>query len=316
MTPTRVAEMNDRNRRKIHWSIIFLLIAASSILIRLLKHYNFDKSALLYVGIPFLIALSLLWVDRSNAKGNWKKRYFNLVVLSLIVMLGSSVILFEGFVCVVMFMPIYFLVILLAFVFRYLAERYRNRKNGQLFSHILPFILVLSAFEGSHPQLSLDRFNQVVVTKIINANVSEIRKNLTKPIDLQKERPWLLELFPMPHRVEAGTFNVGDIHEVHFVYHRWFVTNTHRGSMRLQISESDNHSVNSRFISDSSYISSYLELKELALKLEPINATQTKVSLLISFQRSLDPAWYFDPIQQYAVRQCAEFIIAEVMERR
>ena len=67
--------MENENKRKLRASIILLLIAVSSIIIRLLMHYRFDKSALLYIGFPFAIALAIMWIDRPSSKGNWKREF-------------------------------------------------------------------------------------------------------------------------------------------------------------------------------------------------------------------------------------------------
>jgi len=312
-------EMGNKNKadnsknRKIRWYVIFALIAVMSILIRILIHYRFDKNALLYVGIPSLIAIALMWIDRPNSDGNWKRKFGNLSLISLVIMLGSSIVLFEGFVCVVMFMPIYFGVILIVFILKYLTERYKNRKGSQLFSHALPLMLLFSAFEGTHPNLSIDRQNHVEVTQIINASISEIKQQLIQPIHLQKDRPWFLQLFPMPYQVDGMSLNEGDVHKIHFRYHRWFVTNTHEGSMQLKIEEVGERVIKTQFVGDTSYIANYLKLDKTELKFAPIDNEHTQVTFSITYQRLLDPAWYFDPLQKYGVTKTAEFIIKEVM---
>ena len=117
----------------------------------------------------------------------------------------------------------------------------------------------------------------------------------------------------MPYRITANSLEVGDIHEVFFRYHRWFVSNTHEGSMRLQIQSSQQNVVKSKFISDSSYIATYLKLNLIELTLEPMGVNQTRVSMTISFERMLDPAWYFDPLQNYGISKSAEFLISEMV---
>ena len=309
-------DINDesgRINRKNRWYIIFGIIAVTSIVIRLLMHYRFDKNALLYVGIPSLIAIGLMQIERPNSDGNWRRKFANLVLISLIIMLGSSIILFEGFLCVVMFMPIYFGVILVVFILKYLTERYKNKKSSKLYSHVLPLILLVSAFEGTHPNLSITRQNHVEVTRIINASISEIKQQLVQPINLQKDRHWFLELFPMPHKVDGMSLNEGDVHKIHFRYHRWFVTNTHEGSMQMKIEEVGEQEVKTQFIGDTSYIANYLKLDKTELKLTKIDNETTQITFSIHYERLLDPAWYFDPLQKYGVTKTAEFIIAEVM---
>jgi len=305
--------MQDKNKFKIKWNIILLLIAVSSIIIRLLMHYEFDQSGLLYIGVPFFIALTLTWLVKPNPDKNWKRQYFNLSITSLIIMLGSSIVLFEGFVCVVMFMPIYFLVVFLVFISKYIGERIRNRKANQLFSHALPLILLLSAFEGTHPELSIERHNTVVVTRIINASVEQIKVGLSSPIDLQKDRAWFLELFPMPYKIRGASLSEGDVHEIYFRYHRWFITNTHEGSMKMKIERVEGNQIQTRFIEDSSYIAKYLKLKSIELKLVPIAKDKTQIEFSISYDRLLDPAWYFEPLQSYGITKSIGFLLDEVV---
>jgi len=275
--------------------------------------YNFDRSALLYVGIPFLIAITLLFIERPEPPHNWKRRYVNIIILSLVIMLGSSIILFEGFVCVLMFMPIYFFIILLMFLFE-AFKRYRNSKNqGTNYSHVLPVFILLSAFEGVIPELSFEREYEVVSEKIISANIDDIKNQLKQPIELDKSRHWLLTLFPMPYDIDAETLVAGDVHTINFRYHRWFVTNTHEGSMKLEISEVEDNYIRTRFVEDTSYISNYLKLYDTEINLEPIGNNKTRVTLRIKYHRFLDPVWYFGPLQEYAVGKSAQFLLDEVI---
>ena len=305
--------MHDKNKAKIKWNIILLMIALCSISIRLLMHYRFDQSALLYIAVPFCIALILTWLVKPNPNKSWKKQFFNLSIISLIIMLGSSIVLFEGFICVIMFMPIYFFVIFLVFIFKYLSEKFRDRKTNQLFSHVLPIILILSAFEGTHPELSIQRHNTVLVTQIIDSNIEQIMNKLNAPIYLQKDRDWFLELFPMPYKIKATNLRKGEVHEIYFRYHRWFITNTQEGSMKMKIENVEHNQIETSFVADTSYIAKYLKLKSLKLKFIPITHEKTQIEFSISYERLLDPAWYFDPLQRYGVTKSIEFLLDEVV---
>lgn len=293
--------------------LLLVIIGVVSVLIRLLMEYNFDRSALLYVGIPFLIAITLLFIERPEPPHNWKRRYVNIIILSLVVMLGSSIILFEGFVCVLMFMPIYFFIILLMFLLQ-AFKRYRNSKNqGRNYAHVLPLLILLSAFEGVIPEFSFEREYEVVSEKIIFANIDDIKNKLKQPIALDKSRHWLLSLFPMPYDIDAETLVAGDVHTINFRYHRWFVTNTHEGSMKLEISEVEDNYIRTRFVEDTSYIANYLKLYGTEINLEAMGNNKTKVSLRIKYHRFLDPVWYFGPLQEYAVGLSAQFLLDEVI---
>lgn len=307
MTQPLIKKVRNKN------ILLLIIIGVVSLLIRLLMQYNFDRSALLYVGIPFLIAISLMFIERPKPQHNWKQRYVNMVISSLIIMLGSSIILFEGFVCVVMFMPIYFFIVLLMFLLE-AFKRYRNNKNhGTNYVQILPLLILLSAFEGVIPKLSFEREYEVVREKIIFAHVDEIKHQLKQPIELNKSRHWLLTLFPMPYDIDAETLVAGDIHTINFRYHRWFVTNTHEGNMKLEISEVEDNYIRTRFVSDTSYISNYLKLHGTEINFEPMGNNKTKVTLRIKYHRFLDPVWYFGPLQEYVIGKSARFLLNEVI---
>jgi len=302
--------LNQARNRNI---LILISIGVVSLIIRLLMEYNFDRSALLYVGIPFLIAIFLLLIERPEHPHNWKRRYVNIIIFSLVIMLGSSIILFEGFVCVVMFMPIYFFIIFLMFLLEAL-KRYRNNKNqGTSYVHLLPAIILLSAFEGVVPKFSFEREYEIVSEKIVSANINDIKNQLKQPIELDKSRHWMLMLFPMPYDIDAETLVAGDVHTINFRYHRWFVTNTHEGSMKLEISEVEENYIRTQFIKDTSYISNYLKLYGTEINLDPIENDKTKVTLKIKYHRFLDPVWYFGPLQEFAVAKAAKFILDEVI---
>lgn len=298
------------NRKRL--VLILIMIALASLAVRALIGYQFHESALLYVGIPFIIAMMLILL-RPLGEVSWKKRYLILIIDAFIVMLGSSVVLFEGFVCVVMFMPIYLLILLIIFIAE--AFRQRSKKNGRhtLSMHILPALVLFSSFEGVNTDFSFDRAESVSVTRVVPISVAEIKQNLQQPMDLQTSRPWFLSLFPMPYKINAGSLKSGDVHEIHFRYYRWFVTNAHEGKMRLEISQVSADHIKTTFLEDTSYFSNYLHLKGTEISLKALDSNSTQVTLQIDYERTLDPYWYFSPVSRYGVTKTADFLITEVL---
>ncbi len=132
---------------------------------------------------------------------------------------------------------------------------------------------------------------------------------------MQGSRGGLLQLFPMPDRIAAGSLTPGAVHEVHYTYRRWFVTNVHQGRTLLEIGDVGDRHVTTRILHDTSYIASYLRLRGTRIELTPIDARTTRVELTAEFDRLLDPGWYFGPLQRYAVSEMAEFLIQEVIVR-
>ena len=271
------------NNTKSRIILLLFLIAVASISIRFLMDSDYGKSAILYVGIPFCIASALILLRSTDNNPGWAKLYLIHTVDAFIVMFITSIVLFEGFICVLMFMPIYLIVILTTFIIHAIVRFFSNSKD-KLGVSVLPLLVLGSALEGTTPTLSNDRFEVVEINRVIELGVDEIKLNLTKPIELQKPRHWFLEIFPMPHLVSAGSINPGDVHEVHFKYYRWIVTNLHEGSMKLEISTNDQHGITTTFLDDTSYISNYMNLRGTEISFSPINKTRTQVSLRIEFE--------------------------------
>ena len=302
---------NSYKNRKI---LIFfmIMIALTSLGIRALGGYHFHETALLYVGIPFVIALVLIMVRPASA-ASWKKRYVIRLTDAFIIMFGSSVVLFEGFVCVAMTIPIYLIIMLMMFTFEWFDQRAKQKGRKNLSVHLLPVLVLLSSFEGVVPETSFDRNESVSVTRVVSASVAEIKLNLQQPMDLKTKRPWFLHLFPMPYEIKAGSLNAGDVHEINFRYYRWFVTNVHEGKMLLEISQVEDDRIKTTFLDDTSYFSNYLRLKNTEIFLEAVSPNQTRVTLRIDYERTLDPYWYFSPVSRYGVNKTANFLITEVL---
>ncbi|MBF7072641.1 hypothetical protein ISG33_04415 [Glaciecola sp. MH2013] len=306
------SELNKTFNKRLRNIYILLVIGLASLLIRLLISYEFDKTALLYVGIPFLVALALLSIVEKPEKPSLHHYYLHIVLWSLIVMLGTSIVLFEGIICVVMFMPIYFAIIFLMYLFELLVKYLNHTDKNKHYAHVLPVLIVMSAFEGVIPSTSFNRDYSVTKELIVNSTTAEIKHKLTQPMQLEVERNWLLSLFPMPSRIDAGTLKSGDIHTIDFVYHRWFVTNTHKGNMILELSSVEQDYIQTTFLEDSSYIGNYLRLRGTEIRFTPIEDGSTKVILTIHYHRFLDPVWYFGPLQEYAIGQTASLLLEEL----
>ncbi len=291
-----------------------LLVGLASIAVRLLMEYEFDTSALLYVGVPYVISLVIVLYRPVRTNEKWWHQYRDHSLTALSVFLASSIVLFEGFVCVVFFLPIYFFIVSIAFAIRWIGVS-RERKNGSTYAFVLPVLVMASSLEGTSETLTVPRDSHIVVTKTANLSAEQVMNNIAQPFDLQKDRHWMLALFPMPREIEAGSLNPGDVHYVRTRYHRWFVTNTHEGELHLQIVDVQPNKIRTKFLHDTTFFSSYLTPVGTEITLTELSPTQTEISLRIDYQRKLDPAWYFHPLQQYGVSKMADFLIDEVMIR-
>ena len=173
----------------------------------------------------------------------------------------------------------------------------------------------MAALEGIHPDLSFNRYNEVNSSKTVSLSIDQIKQNLVQPVDLDQRRHWFLALFPMPYQFDAKSLTEGEIHTIHYRYHRWFVTNTHEGFTKLKVAAVGDQHIKMQIVEDTSYTSNYINAIGTEINLKPLSNHKTEVTLTVKYERLLDPAWYFDPLQRFATELLGEYLIDVMIDR-
>lgn len=310
-----IVRMRARIGRKRFTMVGLLVIAGlASVAIQLLARQDLDHSAMLYLAVPYGVAVLITLIRPYGDHERWWERYISHSVSALVVFLMSSVVLFEGFICVLFFMPIYFLVVTLAFITHWIAVRWDARKSRTL-SLAVPLLVAVLSVEGTTDITTLDRRATGTAIATTDKSPQQLLRNLATPFELPASSDWMLGLFPMPHAIEAGSLQPGDVHRAHMRYHRWFVTNTHDGVIELRIDSVTAEQVSVSIVRDTSYFSNYVRLIDSEIRFDVDERGVTQVSLQIRYERRLDPAWYFRPIQSHAMDAMASHLIEEVVIR-
>lgn len=308
------------------WYYLVFLTGCATLLVRTLLDSEFRGSGLLYLGVPFLIAIALHQfaprppredgkhqsaVPRANRAGSMRQL---LVMLrdGTIIMLATSAILFEGFLCIAMFLPIFWFAMGLALLITYLAQDKRDQHGLKVYA--LPALLALLAVEGVSPQLSFARDEVVSRSLVVAARPAAIKAHLAQPIRFSARDDLFLSLFPLPDSALTGSLNQGDIHRLHFTYKRWFVTNVQRGEMHVRLAEVSDQRIKTQIIRNDAYLSHYMAVHGTQVDMVPLSNGQTRVTLSVRYTRLLDPYWYFGPMQRYAVEQSADYLLANVID--
>src|SRR6185436_6668907 len=81
------------------------------------------------------------------------------------------------------------------------------------------------------------------------------------------------------------------------------------GDLVLTLDEARPGLVRWHAVSDSSHTTHFLDWRESIVRWEPIDAQTTRVSWTLTYRRGLDPAWYFGPMERYAARLAAGYLI-------
>lgn len=278
------------------WNLLFLIIAvgAGSVMYRLIVHGRLEQTALLFVGIPTVLALLLAMTPRAEtAKGGIMKGM-------TVALLLSGPLLGEGFICIVMASPIFYLVGLLV---GFIVDR-NNRKAQTNISCLLIILLPLSV-EGSSPMLSFSREEKVQSSKIVNGSEQEVQFALVRGPRTHVPLPLYLRMgFPHPTEARGEGLQPGATRTIHFAGGEG-----KPGDLLLRVTESQPGYVQFEAVSDHSKVAHWLGWKSSEVRWSAVDPAHTRVSWTIHFERRLDPAWYFRPWERYAARLAAEYLI-------
>ena len=301
--PKEKPEITNTAQRLIIMAI--LLSAFTGIVIGMLRSRGLGDSALLYIGIPTFIALAFATTSRAKSVLGATLKAITFIILI------SGPILQEGFVCMIMAAPILYVVGALT---AWPIDHYRKKKTNaaKLNTFVLPALLVLMSMEGVFDETTLNRINTIEHTQIIDANVAQIKQRIASNRDIKPSRSLFGKIFPQPNKINAEGISIGDKHWTDISYLKWIYWNENRGQTLFEVVENRNNFLRFRPVSDNSYLSSYLTWKDSRVFLQAVSDQQTKVTWQISFQRDIDPAWYTQPLQRYAVSLVAKQMIESI----
>ncbi|HEU0097335.1 MAG TPA: hypothetical protein VFQ67_01040 [Allosphingosinicella sp.] len=292
---------------------VFFAMCAATLTTRAVLDSSFRNSTLLYLLIPFGISILLTLTVPPVEGDSPAQRYGRHMRIATIVMLGSSALLFEGFLCVLFFMPIYYIMVSIGFAFSSLADR---DGGGHAGAYAIPVVVALLAAEGLTGPTTVPRYNEATYTQVLPGSIESLQANMARPIRFEARRHWFLWLFPMPTRIQAGTLRRGDVHRLHFVYKRWFFANIQQGDMAIRIAEVSPSRIRTEIVQNDSYLSHYMKIDGTEVRFRDVGGGRTQVSLTVKYHRLLDPAWYFGPMEQLAARQSARYLIDTIIARK
>jgi len=303
MPESKPAKLTSHQRRLV---IIILLSAGLGIVVHMLRFTGLEGSALLYIGIPTFIALAFASAS-PNASNSKTVMGSTLKAITFIILI-SGPILQEGFVCMVMVAPIFYIVGALV---AWPIDHFRKKKikSNSLKVFILPTILLAMSMEGVFDETSFNRLNVVEHTQIINSRITEVRKRLAMSRPLARPESLLIKIFPRPDKYNANGLAIGDRHWVDISYLKWIYWNKKQGKVQFEVVENQNNIIRFKLISDDSYLSSYMTWTETTVFLQPVSNHRTRVTWRIHFERNIDPAWYVQPLQRYAVASVAKLMV-------
>jgi hypothetical protein len=219
----------------------------------------------------------------------------------------SGILLGEGFICILMAAPLFYLVgTLIAIAADYAGKKAKERQRTTLCLILLIFVPL--SLEGTSDRLSFDRNETVEIDRIVGASAAEVKRAMEQTPEFNQPLPFYLRLgFPRPVHAEGGGVTIGDQRIVDFAGGEG-----RPGRLVLEVAEHKPGFISFRALSDTSHISHWLVWNEAVVSWNEIAPGKTRVCWTLRFTRRLDPAWYFVPWERYAVGLAAGYLIDTV----
>ncbi|MCI0352183.1 MAG: hypothetical protein L0Z53_22415 [Acidobacteriales bacterium] len=292
--------MQDENRglSRSQWNLIFLILGVTfaSILYRILAWKQLEHTSLLFIGIPASLAVVVAFAPKAKTVTG------SIVRAMTIALLISGILLGEGFICIVMAAPLFYLVGVIVGQIIEAGRRARNVTMSCLL--LLPFLSM--SFEGTSQKLSLPREESVTVARMVNASAEQVEQALAKSPRVGGPLPLYLRLgFPRPLEATGDGLEIGRRRLIHFSASEA----GHSGDLVMQVAARQPGLVRFDALSDHTHIIHWLAWRSAEVRWSRVDDTHTRVEWRLNFRRRLDPAWYFRPWQRYAVRLAADYLI-------
>jgi hypothetical protein len=271
-------------------------IAVAGLAYRLVVSQHLEQTALLFIGIPAILAVVVAATPRAKSVTG------GIMKAITIALLLSGPFLGEGFICILMAAPLFYLVG--AIVGLIIASAKRHGKSTMVSCLVLVGLLPMSS-EGLHPRLSFNREEAVQASRMINASADMVEQALSRSPRTDLPLPFYLRLgFPRAVEAHGSGLNPGDLRTIHFAGGEG-----HPGDLVMKLVEHPPGHLRFVAVADKSKVSHWLDWEAADVDWKVVDASHTQVTWTLHYRRLLDPAWYFRPWERYATRLAADYLI-------
>jgi Polyketide cyclase / dehydrase and lipid transport len=287
---------------------LIIALTIASIVYRVLFMRGLQQTAALFVGIPALLAVLVVFAVSPRSAAGVACKAVTIGLLVSILFLG------EGVLCVVMSAPLFYAVgIGIGAMIGAASDTQQPRHSLRSYLILLPFIPM--TLEGVTDLTTFNRDETVVRSKVVAASPDAVARALQSTPRFDRLRPMYLRAgFPSP--VSTSIDRSGDTP-------RWVIQlrggetrldgmEARTGDLILELADSRPGVVRWRATADTSHMTHFLNWQEATVQWEPAGAGTTRVTWTLRYRRGLDPAWYFGPWERFAVGLAADYLIDSV----
>ena len=252
-------------------------------------------TALFFVGIPALLAfvVGILPGTRGAAQ------LFQAITVALLLV---SAFLHEGALCVLIVSPLIYGVAFAIFG-AVQGVRRLGRRHDQRSRHALVGILLLLALEGAVPGLRINPVQQVSADRIMAEDCDDFTEALARgpEFDANEDRGLLLRLaqYPTPTAATGTGLEVGDTWDISMPM----------GSISTEVRAAEADTILFDITADDARTTRWVTLQQGRLSWEQTD-DGCRADVEITFERDLDPAFWFGPISSLFMTAGAEAFLA------
>ncbi len=282
----------DPRRQRTARRTLLAVVAALFVAIltyKVLMAGHLEQTALFYVGIPALIALTVVATVRPRGA-------FGATMAAITVGLAlAGPFLDEGVVCLIMAAPLFYLC---GAIVALIANCVRWRRGTQA------LLIVPLLFSAEGAVTSLPRGGEVTATRVVPAGVDLDRALATAPVFGPVRSPLLRLKFPKPVRATGAGLEPGATRHIDFTPRKSLgigARPTPR-SMDLTVTRHAPGLVVFAITRDTT-LARWLRFTEADFRWQASRLTVT-----LRYRRTFDPAWYFGPLQRYGMREAAAYL--------
>ncbi len=266
---------------------------------------HLEHTAMVFIGVPAALAVAIALVARpKTATGA-------IVLATTIALMLSSIVFGEGFVCIIFAAPLFYAIAIpVGKAIDFHRDRdHRDRHHTARVCLMLALIVPCSV-EGVVPGWEFSREATVSVERIVDGSPEQVEAALARTPTFDRPLPSFFTRlrFPTPGKTTGQGLQPGDRREIEFL-HSAHNAGHHPGILTLDIREREPRRVRFGVHDDHSYITHWLSWRSSEVTWEPIAPGRTRVAWTLSYRRRLDPAWYFAPLERYAVGLAAGYLI-------
>jgi len=280
------------------WFASFVVaLTVGSILYRGLVSEDLTHSAAMFLGVPAVLAILLAFTPKAKSLTGGIVKGITLFLLIVAPLLG------EGYLCILIASPIFYLV---GIVIGLIADAARKRNRQTITLSCVAIVFLPMCLEGVAPQLAFHREQTVESSQIVNAPADVVEATLAKSPSLATPLPtWLNIGFPRPLAAYGSGMAIGATRTLHFSG----AEGDPPGDIVSRIAERRDHFIRMETVSDSTKLTQWVRWQSSEVEWRAIDARHTAVTWRVHFTRQLDPAWYFIPWERLTVRQAAHYMI-------